>query len=120
MTQKNLHSKLAELKQSYPEKFVPENQIFKHIRRGNTIFISTGCGEPQYLVQALINYVESHPGAFFDAEVFHVWSLGVAPYTDKKFKYHFRHNSFFVGHSTREAVNQGLADYTAHIFVANA
>ena len=63
-------------------------------------------------MQALIDYVESHPAAFFDAEIFHVWSLGVAPYADKKFKEHFRHNSFFVGQSTREAVNRGMADYT--------
>jgi len=105
-------TQLEELKETYPEKFASENRIFKHIRRGDRIFISTGCGEPQYLVQALINYVESHPAAFFDAEVFHVWSLGVAPYTDEKFKSNFRHNSFFIGNSTRGAVNQGLADYT--------
>lgn len=104
--------KIEEVKKAYPEKFAPENRIFKHINRGDTIFISTGCGEPQYLVQALVNYVERHPTAFYDTEVFHVWSLGVAPYTDQKFKHNFRHNSFFVGTSTREAVNEGLADYT--------
>ncbi|MBU7033341.1 MAG: GNAT family N-acetyltransferase, partial [Theionarchaea archaeon] len=81
--------------------------------RGDTIFIGTGCGEPQYLVHALTNYVQSHPKAFFDAEVFHVWTLGVAPYTDEKFKYNFRHNSFFIGTNTRSAVNEGAADYTA-------
>ena len=106
------NEKLETFRQQYPEKFAPEARIFKHILRGATLFISTGCGEPQYLVQALINYIESHPNAFFDTEIFHVWSLGVAPYTDEKFKDHFRHNSFFVGESTRQAVNQGLADYT--------
>jgi acyl-CoA hydrolase/GNAT superfamily N-acetyltransferase len=103
---------LDEIKKAYPEKFASEDTIFKHIRRGDRIFISTGCGEPQYLVQALINYVESDPSSLFDAEVLHVWTLGVAPYTDAKFKDNFRHNSFFVGHSTREAINEGLADYT--------
>lgn len=104
--------KVDELKKTYPEKFLPEDKIFSHIHRGDRIFISTGCGEPQYLVTALVNYVSSHPKAFFDAEVFHVWTLGVAPYTDEKFKYNFRHNSFFVGDNTRKAVNEGLADYT--------
>jgi acyl-CoA hydrolase/GNAT superfamily N-acetyltransferase len=107
-----MNTKLNELKQTYPEKFVSENRMFKHIRRGDRIFISTACGEPQYLVRALINYVESHPSALFDAEVLHVWTLGVAPYADEKFKENFRHNSFFVGNSTRKAVNQGLADYS--------
>ena len=106
------HRKLAALKEEFPEKFASEQQIFKHIRRGATIFISTGCGEPQYLVQALINYVQSYPTMLVDAEVFHVWSLGVAPYADEKFKENFRHNSFFISNSTRESVNQGLADYT--------
>jgi len=103
---------LEEMQKAYPDKFAQENFIFKHINRGDRIFISTACGEPQYLVQALINYVESHPSAIFDSEVLQVWTLGVAPYADEKFKDQFRHNSFFVGNSTRSAVNQGLADYS--------
>jgi acyl-CoA hydrolase/GNAT superfamily N-acetyltransferase len=103
---------LNTFREKYPEKFVKEDKIFKHIHRGQRIFIGSGCGEPQYLVQALINYVQSHPKTIFDAEVFQVWTFGVAPYTDEKFKYNFRHNSFFIGKSTRDAVNKGLADYT--------
>lgn len=102
----------GEIKKAYPEKFVPEEKIFSHIHRGDRIFISTACGEPQYLVRALIQFVESNPKAFFDAEILHVWTLGVAPYTEEKFKENFRHNSFFVGSNSREAVNKGLADYT--------
>jgi acyl-CoA hydrolase/RimJ/RimL family protein N-acetyltransferase len=107
-----------EIKKVYPQKFIPEEEIFRHIHRGDRIFIHTACGEPQYLVQALIHFVESNPKAFFDAEVIHVWTLGVAPYTDEKFKSNFRHNSFFVGNNSREAVNRGLADYTP-IFLSN-
>jgi acyl-CoA hydrolase/GNAT superfamily N-acetyltransferase len=101
-----------EMKKIYPQKFAAEGEIFSHIHRGDRIFIHTACGEPQYLVQALIRFVESNPKAFFDAEVLHVWTLGVAPYTDEKFKYNFRLNSFFVGNNSREAVNRGMADYT--------
>jgi acyl-CoA hydrolase/GNAT superfamily N-acetyltransferase len=96
----------------YPDKFVSENDIFGHIRRGDHIFVSSGCGEPQYLVQALIRYLESHPKAFFDAEIIHIYSLGLAPYTGSKYKANFRHNSFFIGNSTRESINAGMADYT--------
>lgn len=103
---------LDEMKKAYPEKFVPENKVFKCIHRGAHLFIGTGCGEPQYLVSALADFVSSHPKAFFDAEVLHVWTLGVAPYADDKFKQNFRHNSFFIGDNTRDAVNTGLADYT--------
>ena len=103
---------LDEMKETYPEKFVPENKVFNCIHRGAHLFIGTGCGEPQYLVSALADFVSSHPKAFFDTEVLHVWTLGVAPYADDKFKQNFRHNSFFIGDNTRDAVNTGLADYT--------
>jgi acyl-CoA hydrolase/RimJ/RimL family protein N-acetyltransferase len=103
---------LKQFQDQYPEKFVSEDKIFSHIHRGDRIFIGTGCSEPQYLVNALIKYVQSHPKALIDAEIVHVWTLGVAPYTDTKFQRNFRHNSFFVGNHTRKAVNQGLADYT--------
>jgi len=95
-----------------PEKFASEDVIFRHIHRGDTIFIGSACAEPQYLVQGLIRYVKAHPKAFFDAEVLHIRTLGVAPYATEKFRDNFRHNSFFIGDSTREAVNKGLADYT--------
>jgi acyl-CoA hydrolase/GNAT superfamily N-acetyltransferase len=104
--------RLEEIKVRYPEKFVPEEEIFGHIHRGDTIFISTGCSEPQHLVNALINYVSQHPKAIFDAEVLHVWTFGVAPYADARFQRNFRHNSFFISSSTRNSVNKGLADYT--------
>ncbi len=112
MALNELNKKLEEMARLYPEKFASENSVFGHIHPGNRIFIGTGCGEPQYLVRALIEYVRSHPKAFFDAELLQVWTLGVAPYAAEKFKDNFRHNSFFIGSNTREAVNRGLADYT--------
>ncbi|MGE5751384.1 MAG: GNAT family N-acetyltransferase [Nitrospirota bacterium] len=106
------HDILELIKSRHPEKFPAEEGVFSHIHPGNRIFIGTGCGEPQYLVSALIKYVQSHPKAFFDTELLQVWTLGVAPYADAKFKDIFRHNSFFIGSNTREAVNHGIADYT--------
>jgi acyl-CoA hydrolase/ribosomal protein S18 acetylase RimI-like enzyme len=103
---------LDDWKKLYPEKFAREETIFSHIRRGDHIFVASGCGEPQYLVGAMVNYVETHPKALFDTEIIHVYSFGIAPYTDPKFKHNFRHNSFFIGNNTRDPVNQGMADYT--------
>jgi len=103
---------LDDFRKMYPEKFALQDEIFSHIHAGDRIFIGTGCGEPQYLVWALVEYVKNHPKAFFDAELIHVWTLGVAPYTDEKFQENFRLDSFFVGDSTRNSVNRGAADYT--------
>ncbi|NWG03975.1 MAG: GNAT family N-acetyltransferase [Syntrophaceae bacterium] len=113
MAHRERNHQMEKMKKAYPDKLIPENQIFSQIRRGDRIFVGTGCGRPQYLLQALVQFIESHPTAFFDTEVFHVWTLGLAPYTDERFKQHFRHNSFFIANDDmREAVNQGMADYT--------
>ena len=112
MKEDERNRKMEEMKTRYPEKFVSEERVFSQIHRGSRIFIGTGCGEPQYLIRALTRYIESHPTAFFDTEVFQVWTLGIAPYIDETFKRNFRHNSFFISKNTREAVNRGGADYT--------
>jgi acyl-CoA hydrolase/GNAT superfamily N-acetyltransferase len=103
---------LERFRNKYPEKFLSEKVIFGHIHAGDRIFIGTACGEPQYLSKALIRYVESYPKALLDAEVLHIWSLGVAPYTDTKFKRNFRQNAFFIGDYARETINKGESDYS--------
>ena len=42
-------SSIDHFKKLYPDKFSDEEVIFSHIRRGDHIFVSSGCGEPQYL-----------------------------------------------------------------------
>ncbi len=103
---------LEKWKEEKPEKFMPADEYFSKIRPGDRIFIATGCGEPQYLVHSMVEHIENHPKSFFDAEVLQVWTLGVAPYAEDKFQFNFRHHSFFVSDNTREAVNEGRADYT--------
>ncbi len=103
---------LEEAREKYPGKFAPADLIFSRIHRGDSIFISSGCGEPQHLVCELVEYVKRHPKAFFDTEILHFWPLGTAPYADACYKHNFRHNSLFVACPTRSAVNECLADYT--------
>lgn len=102
-----------DIREKWPSKFRDQERfIFREIRLGDRIFVGTGCGEPQYLVSSLLNFVKNQPKAFLDAELINIVTLGVAPYTDEKFKDNFRLNSFFIGDSTRNAVNQAGADYT--------
>ena len=101
------------IQKKWPDKFRDQKRfIFKEIRPGDRIFVGTGCGEPQYLVKSLLNFVDDHPKAFLDAELMNIVTLGVAPYTDEKFRNNFRLNSFFIGDSTRNAINEACADYT--------
>ena len=107
-----IEESLERAKREYPEKFGSTESLFECVRPGARIFVGTGCAEPQFLVQSLVAYAESHPKAIFDAELIHVVGLGVAPYTDSRFKANFRCNAFFIGGSLRSGVNQGLADYS--------
>ncbi len=104
---------LDRFRKEYPEKFVMPDVAFSRIHRGDRIFIGTGCGQPQYLVDAMVEFVKTNPKAFFDAEVVHVWTLGLTPYLREEVKKNFRLDSFFIGAPTRAAVNNGEADYTA-------
>jgi len=112
MASEDFNRWIQTIKDKYPGKFGREEHIFAQIHPGDRIFIGTGCGEPQHLVSSLIQYVRSHPKAFFDTELLQVWNLGVSPYNDERFRDTFRWNSFFIGKNMRGAVNSGIADYT--------
>jgi acyl-CoA hydrolase/GNAT superfamily N-acetyltransferase len=115
-TKRQDSSHLDVLKARYPEKFIPTDNIFGLIHRGSSIFIGSSCGEPQFLMNSLISYVESKTHRIYGSQIIHVWTLGVAPYAEKKFAENFRHNSFFISDSSRETVRRGLGDYTpAHL-----
>ncbi|MCK7504676.1 MAG: hypothetical protein MZV70_11705 [Desulfobacterales bacterium] len=99
---------LEDWRKKFPDKFVPEETAFQCIHQGDTIFIGSACAEPQYLVQGLIRYVKSNPKAFFDAEVLqHPDPRRGSLCRRKSSSSNFRHNSFFIGDNTREAVNAG-------------
>ncbi|MCX7822800.1 MAG: GNAT family N-acetyltransferase [Syntrophobacterales bacterium] len=92
----------------YQAKLKTPEKALKAIKRGSRVFIGSACGEPQYLVDKL---VESMP-LLADVEILHILSLGKSRYTDVCFQEKCRLKSFFVAASTREAVTEGRADYT--------
>jgi acyl-CoA hydrolase/RimJ/RimL family protein N-acetyltransferase len=83
-------------------------RALKAVKRGQRVFVGTACAEPEALVQALLDRAED----LHDVEILHFLTLGEANYTERRFDRRFRHNAFFIGPSTREAVNQARADYT--------
>ncbi|MFH1715990.1 MAG: GNAT family N-acetyltransferase [Planctomycetota bacterium] len=95
-------------KERYKDKISTAGAAMKSIKSGNSIFIGTGCGQPQYLVDALVEY-SSH---IYDAHIVHLLTMGTAPYTHEKFRDKFKMNSLFVADNVRDALNQGAADYT--------
>jgi acyl-CoA hydrolase/GNAT superfamily N-acetyltransferase len=92
----------------YAERRSTLEQALQAVQRGAKVFLGTACGEPHYLVQGLID--RAH--LLHDVQVLHFIPLGEAAYTEKRFDMRFRHNAFFVGPNTRDAINQARADYT--------
>ncbi len=95
-------------KKAYQDRIGTVGAAIKLIRPGNTIFIGTGCGSPQFLVQALV----SHSDQLTDCDVVHLLTMGEAPYAQAKLRDKFRMNTFFISENVRDAVNEGIGDYT--------
>jgi acyl-CoA hydrolase len=99
--------KVAPWQERFADKIRSAEQAVAVVRPGHRVFVGSGAGEPQTLVEAL----SERPG-LSDTEIVHILTLGVATYAEPRFGDRFRHNAYFIGPNVREAVNQGRADYT--------
>ena len=100
--------KLPRMREIYEKRLTSVEGAFQRIRPGRRIFIGTACAEPQFLVKNLTRF----PAQIADAEILHLLSMGVSPYTDAAFRDMFRLNTYFIGRAARDAVARGDADYT--------
>jgi acyl-CoA hydrolase/ribosomal protein S18 acetylase RimI-like enzyme len=103
-----MSERVFDWKERFGDKVMNANQAMKLVSAGDHVFIGTGCAEPQHLVKAL-THSASH---LADTEIFHLLTMGVAPYAEPKHAERFRFNSFFVADNVRGAVQAGLGDYT--------
>jgi acyl-CoA hydrolase/GNAT superfamily N-acetyltransferase len=95
-------------KARHADKVMDVRAALRMVSAGDHVFIGTGCAEPQHLVRALTSQA-SH---LADTELFHLLTMGVAPYAEPQHAERFRFNSFFVADNVRGAVQAGLGDYT--------
>ncbi|MFP5212794.1 MAG: acetyl-CoA hydrolase/transferase family protein, partial [Acidobacteriota bacterium] len=93
---------------TYESRVIAAEEALQAIKRGNRVFIGSGCSEPQHLVQALEQVISE----LADIEILHIMSVGRSRYTEASFSDKCRLKSFFVASSAREAVAEGRADYT--------
>lgn len=100
-------------KERYKDRITTAQAAMKFVRPGNTVFIGTGCGEPQHLVQALAENSDH----LNDVHIVHLLTLGVAPYVKDQYRDRFKMNSMFISENVREAVAKGVGDYTP-IFIS--
>ncbi|RJP35428.1 MAG: GNAT family N-acetyltransferase [Phycisphaerales bacterium] len=91
----------------YRDKVATAQEAVASIRPGQRVFIGSGAGEPQMLVEAL-----SARSDLSDTEIVHILTLGVATYAEPRLGSRFRHNAYFIGPNVRSAIAEGRADYT--------
>ena len=94
--------------EKYKDKIGAASTAMKFIRSGNSVFIGTGCGQPQHLVNTLVE----RSSGIRDAHIVHLLTMGTAPYADEKFREKFKMNTFFIADNVRGALERGIGDYT--------
>lgn len=92
----------------YSGKRKTAQEALASVRSGSHVLVGSGASEPQELTHALC----ARGDELADIEILHLMTLGTAPYAQARFKDSFRHNALFIGPNVREAVRQGMADYT--------
>jgi acyl-CoA hydrolase/RimJ/RimL family protein N-acetyltransferase len=92
----------------YRERLTDARGAVACVKRGQRLFIGSGAAVPQALVEALAERADE----LSDTEIYHMMTLGIAPYAEAKFARNFRHNAFFIGANVRRAIHEGRADYT--------
>ena len=85
----------------------PEEAVGR-LRPGQRIFIGTGCAAPLTLIQAMTARAKELP----DTEIIHLLTFGDAPYAQKEMTGYFHVNSFFIAGNVRQAIQEGLGNYT--------
>jgi len=97
-----------EWQDKYSDMIFSAKDAVAHVRPGQTVFIGTGCAQPQVLVEALTARSQELP----DTEIVHLLTIGNAPYAHRELAQYFRVNSFFISENVRDIIQEGMGDYT--------
>ncbi len=91
----------------YNAKLCSSDEAMKVVKSGDKIVVQPGCAAPMELIRALVRKKDELVGV----EIYHILIVGDLPYTKPGMEKHFKHKAFFIGHNTREAVNEGRAEF---------
>ena len=102
---------MSDWKSIYNGRLMDVRTAISKIHSGNRVFLGSGCAEPRHLLFELVTHGGTS-GRLNDVEIVHMLTVSNAPHAERRFDRNFRHNSFFVGSGVRNAVYEGVADYT--------
>jgi len=91
----------------YNQKVVTADEAVGHIKSGDNIVVQPGCAAPMELIKAMVNRKDE----LENVSLYHILIVGDLPYAKPGMEKHFQHKAFFIGANTREAVNDGRAEF---------
>lgn len=96
----------------YADKITTAHEALRSIRQGERIALSHACATPQLCTRAMYEMREH----FHDNEVYHMLCLGPGEYMRPEMQGHIRHITNFVASNSREAIDEGRADFFPAFF----
>jgi acetyl-CoA hydrolase len=108
MTIENIHAGgVTSILNNYKSKIVTAEEAVKCIKSHDKILIHSNCAFPANLVEALVKRKDE----LQHVEIYHALTVGELPYLSPGMEGHFIHNATFIGRNSREAVQEGRADF---------
>ncbi|MFO8036242.1 MAG: acetyl-CoA hydrolase/transferase C-terminal domain-containing protein [Anaerolineales bacterium] len=94
--------------EQYSEKVVTAEEAVKAVKSGDRIFLTGNCSVPKMILGALVDRAQE----LENVEIDQALTVGSADYVSPEMEGHLRVNTMFISHNTREAVQNGRADFT--------
>ena len=94
--------------EQYSEKVVSASEAVQAVKSGDRIFLTGNCSVPRMILGALVDRGQE----LEDVEINQALTVGSADYVSPEMEGHLRVNTMFISHNTREAVQNGRADFT--------
>ncbi len=99
-------------KEIYKNKLTTAQEAVRQIKSGDRVVVGHACGSPEILLKAMVDNKE----AYENVEIVHMVSMGPSEYCLPENSAHFIHNSLFAGATSRKAIHEGRAIFTASHF----
>ncbi len=93
----------------YQQRVVTAEEAVSHIKSGDRVVVEHAAGTPELLLKTMVDHKE----AYRDVEIAHQIAMGHSLYCLPECQPHFTHNSLFAGATSREAIKEGRAFFTA-------
>ncbi|MFA3781717.1 acetyl-CoA hydrolase/transferase family protein [Melioribacteraceae bacterium 4301-Me] len=91
----------------YHSKIVTAEEAVRVIKSNDNIVVQPGCAAPLELINAMV----ARKDELSNVSIYHILVVGNIPYVQPGMEKHFKHMAFFIGANTRQAVNEGRAEF---------